>query len=181
LIYSNCTSFNRRRMNRVLQTAMLREEAVGTAEKLIEQGKREGLREGLRRGVDRGRQEGKREGLQEGLQEGKREGLQEGLEKGRQEGVQEQREHTARELLARGLSAAEITYNLSVHCRNVVTAQAAAQLARAGARCALFRISFRLSCESRASRPCTALPVMTTVVMPNSPRSRLTAKPAIPV
>ncbi len=83
-------------VNRVLQTAMLREEAVGTAEKLIEQGKREGLREGMRRGVDRGRQEGKREGLQEGL------------EKGRQEGVQEQREHTARELLARGLSAAEI-------------------------------------------------------------------------
>jgi|GEM_PF-631565 len=99
-------------VNRVLQTAMLREEAVGTAEKLIEQGKREGLREGIRRGVDRGRQEGrqegKREGLQEGLQEGKREGLQEGLEKGRQVGVQEQREHTARELLARGLSAAEI-------------------------------------------------------------------------
>jgi len=63
-------------MTRVLQTAMLREEAVGTAEKLIEQGKREGL--------------------------------QEGLEKGRQEGVQEQREHTARELLARGLSATEI-------------------------------------------------------------------------
>ena len=67
-------------MSRVLQTAMLREEAVGTAEKLIEQGKREGLREGL----------------------------QEGLEKGRQEGVQEQREHTARELLARGLSVVEI-------------------------------------------------------------------------
>ena len=75
-------------VNRVLQTAMLREEAVGTAEKLIEQGKREGL--------------------QEGLQEGKLKGLREGLEKGRQEGVQEQREHTARELLARGLSPAEI-------------------------------------------------------------------------
>ena len=71
-------------VNRVLQTAMLKEEAVGTAEKLIEQGK------------------------QEGRQEGKREGLQEGLERGRQKGVQEQREHTARGLLARGLSAAEI-------------------------------------------------------------------------
>jgi len=75
-------------VNRVLQTAMLKEEAVGTAEKLIEQGKQAGR--------------------QEGRQEGKREGLQEGLERGRQKGVQEQREHTARGLLARGLSAAEI-------------------------------------------------------------------------
>jgi len=40
---------------------MLKEEAVGTAEKLVEQGKQEGLREGLRRGVDIGREEGRKE------------------------------------------------------------------------------------------------------------------------
>ena len=78
-------------VNRVLQTATLKEEAVGTAEKLIEQGKREGFQEGAARG----------------RREGKREGFQEGAARGRREGSREARLEMADRLLKRGFDPAE--------------------------------------------------------------------------
>ena len=71
-------------VNEVLRTPLLREEAMTAAEQL--------------------RRQGLEEGLEKGLEEGLEKGLEEGLEKGRQQ----ERKTTARRLLERGFSQAEV-------------------------------------------------------------------------
>ena len=75
-------------VNEVLRTPLLREEAMTAAEQLRRQGLEEGLEKGLEEGIEKGRIEGRMEG--------------------RKEGQEQERKITARRLLERGFSQAEV-------------------------------------------------------------------------